>query len=276
MHTYWMASHTSVRIAVLVALVWPADRPALAQATSRPVASPREASPSLARTPWGDPDLQGTWDFTTITPLQRPANLAGKEFLTESEAAELEKNINQQRFQIEDTSPGSLGEGMFRRPWRATAPARCRSPDSATQPTGEGPSGHSTCNRQRHGDPCRASRRPYHWCSRRDEVGAADDRVLGDGRPHRRDPDCRRVDRFARCSRCLAARRDRRHRIHREPWPGEGRHVPRAGRDGRPPLALEQSKRPRPRLLGAPHERGETMANRVPAGSDRRVKAARC
>ena len=46
-----------------------------------------------ARTPWGDPDLQGTWDFTTITPLQRPAELAGKEFLTESEAAALEKQI---------------------------------------------------------------------------------------------------------------------------------------------------------------------------------------
>ena len=62
-----------------------------------------------ARTPWGDPDLQGTWDFTTITPLQRPAELAGKEFLTESEAAALEKQINQQRVQTEETSPGALG-----------------------------------------------------------------------------------------------------------------------------------------------------------------------
>ena len=31
---------------------------------------------NVPRTPWGDPDLQGTWDFTTITPLQRPAVLA--------------------------------------------------------------------------------------------------------------------------------------------------------------------------------------------------------
>jgi hypothetical protein len=61
------------------------------------------------RTPWGDPDLQGTWDFTTITPLQRPAELAGKAFLTESEAAALEKQINQQRVQTEETSPGALG-----------------------------------------------------------------------------------------------------------------------------------------------------------------------
>ena len=64
---------------------------------------------SPPRTPWGDPDLQGTWDFTTITPLQRPPELAGKEFLTESEAAALEKQINQQRVQTEETSPGALG-----------------------------------------------------------------------------------------------------------------------------------------------------------------------
>ena len=24
------------------------------------------------RTPWGHPDLQGTWDYRTITPLERP------------------------------------------------------------------------------------------------------------------------------------------------------------------------------------------------------------
>jgi hypothetical protein len=64
---------------------------------------------SAARTSWGDPDRQGTWDFTTITPLQRPANLAGKEFLSEIEAAALEKQINQQRFDTEAASPGSLG-----------------------------------------------------------------------------------------------------------------------------------------------------------------------
>jgi hypothetical protein len=64
---------------------------------------------SPSRTPWGDPDLQGTWDFTTITPLQRPPELAGKEFLTEREAAALEQQINQQRVQTEEASPGSLG-----------------------------------------------------------------------------------------------------------------------------------------------------------------------
>ena len=39
------------------------------------------------RTPWSDPDLQGIWDFRTLTPLERPSELAGKEFLTDEEAA---------------------------------------------------------------------------------------------------------------------------------------------------------------------------------------------
>ena len=38
-------------------------------------------------TPWGDPDLQGIWSYATITPLQRPDALAGREFLTDEEVA---------------------------------------------------------------------------------------------------------------------------------------------------------------------------------------------
>ena len=33
------------------------------------------------------PDLSGTWSFSTLTALERPAEFAGKEFLTEAEAA---------------------------------------------------------------------------------------------------------------------------------------------------------------------------------------------
>ena len=39
------------------------------------------------RTSWGHPDLQGIWSTATITPLERPAELAGKEFFTEQEVA---------------------------------------------------------------------------------------------------------------------------------------------------------------------------------------------
>ena len=35
----------------------------------------------------GRPDLQGTWGFRTITPFQRPSELAGKKTLTAEEQA---------------------------------------------------------------------------------------------------------------------------------------------------------------------------------------------
>jgi hypothetical protein len=40
---------------------------------------------TLARTPWGDPDLQGIWSYATLTPLERPTAMAGREFLTDDE-----------------------------------------------------------------------------------------------------------------------------------------------------------------------------------------------
>ena len=42
-------------------------------------------------TPWGAPDLQGVWDFRTITPLQRPEDLGDQAFLTQEEAAQREQ-----------------------------------------------------------------------------------------------------------------------------------------------------------------------------------------
>ena len=42
------------------------------------------------RLPDGAPDLQGVWDFRTLTPLQRPEDRAGQAELTAEEAAEVE------------------------------------------------------------------------------------------------------------------------------------------------------------------------------------------
>src|SRR2546428_7261393 len=44
-----------------------------------------------ARTPDGHPDLQGTYDLATLTPLERPAG--AKAVLTSEEAAKLEKDV---------------------------------------------------------------------------------------------------------------------------------------------------------------------------------------
>src|SRR5437867_1772808 len=91
-HAYVLAA------AITVALLAPA--PAAAQAASKATAK-QSAAKTLTppRTRWGEPDLQGIWDFATITPLERPAELAGKEVLTEQEAAEFERQTLQRRNQ---------------------------------------------------------------------------------------------------------------------------------------------------------------------------------
>jgi len=51
---------------------------------------PGDSSTSL-ETPWGEPDLQGIWTSDSEIPLQRPAKYANREFLTDEERAELDK-----------------------------------------------------------------------------------------------------------------------------------------------------------------------------------------
>ena len=44
----------------------------------------------------GQPDLQGVWDISTVTPLERPEEFAGKAFLTEQEARDYERRTLQE------------------------------------------------------------------------------------------------------------------------------------------------------------------------------------
>ena len=55
-------------------------------------AGPAGAQDAL-RTAWGAPNLQGVWDFRTITPLERPEELGDQEFLTAEEAARAEQEV---------------------------------------------------------------------------------------------------------------------------------------------------------------------------------------
>jgi hypothetical protein len=54
----------------------------------RPAGGAAAAAYAVPRTPWGHPDLQGIWNNGTSTPLERPAEFAGREFLTDEELAE--------------------------------------------------------------------------------------------------------------------------------------------------------------------------------------------
>jgi len=62
----------------------------------------------------GQPDLQGVWTNATITPFERPAQLAGKAYLTEQEAAELEK---QSALSKVDRPPGAGDVGNYNQVW---------------------------------------------------------------------------------------------------------------------------------------------------------------
>ncbi len=66
------------------------------------------------RTSWGEPDLQGIWDFATITPLERPSELAGKDVLTEQEATEREEQATQRRV---DRPPKPGDTGSYNQFW---------------------------------------------------------------------------------------------------------------------------------------------------------------
>jgi len=52
---------------------------------------PAEAQDNAPRTTWGKPDLQGVWDFRTITRMERPEEYGEREFLSPEEAAALDQ-----------------------------------------------------------------------------------------------------------------------------------------------------------------------------------------
>jgi len=51
-------------------------------------ASGQSRTPAIPHTADGRPDLQGTWDFAQLTPLERPSEFAGKDDVTEAEVEE--------------------------------------------------------------------------------------------------------------------------------------------------------------------------------------------
>src|SRR5437868_3059024 len=67
-----------------------------------------------SRTPDGQPDLQGVWTNNTVTPLERPKGLAGKEFYTDEELAANQKKERQRLDQnLEEgrpTEPGTAAD----------------------------------------------------------------------------------------------------------------------------------------------------------------------
>ena len=88
--THRLVAHGS-RLAAAAAVAWLGLAPVAGQDTPR--------------TAWGDPDLNGVWSYASLTPLQRPDSLEGREFYTDEEAAERNASVHIDR----PPRPGDVG-----------------------------------------------------------------------------------------------------------------------------------------------------------------------
>jgi hypothetical protein len=95
-------------VGVVLVVVW--LMPVILAAQTRPAApaatSSAPAKAWTARTPDGQPDLQGFWTNSTYTPLQRPDNVG--EFFTPSQALEMMKRAASE--ESEQTEPGTIAD----------------------------------------------------------------------------------------------------------------------------------------------------------------------
>ncbi len=76
---------------LLVAAVTVFLTPSILVGQSGSAVAPPAKPYTTPKTPWGEPDLQGTFSNRTITPFERPANVNGREFYTAEEVAAIEK-----------------------------------------------------------------------------------------------------------------------------------------------------------------------------------------
>ena len=84
-----------------------AQTPAAAAAPTSP------AKAKVPRTPWGDPDLQGTWDYRTVTPLERAREFGTREFYKEEEKKAIEDRAGRRM----DTVPEKITPGLNHAQW---------------------------------------------------------------------------------------------------------------------------------------------------------------
>jgi hypothetical protein len=75
---------------VTVAMAAAAVSAAISVPLTRSSAQAPAASGTALKTPWDEPDLQGTWTDEFDTPLQRPARYANQEFFTAAQRQELD------------------------------------------------------------------------------------------------------------------------------------------------------------------------------------------
>jgi hypothetical protein len=81
---------------------------ALALFAATALSAQNKAARKMLRTADGHPDLQGIWNNSTRTPLERPAEFAGKPTVTDAEAKDWEQKEHQAWQELDGTSEGPL------------------------------------------------------------------------------------------------------------------------------------------------------------------------
>lgn len=117
-----MSRRLPARVGVLTAMAVllvqaPGAAEQVAAGAAQGASAPATTNVTPPRTPWGDPDLQGVYTFSTRTPLERPSAQADRATYTEAERAELEERVQREREEREagptdpDRPPG--GYNLF-------------------------------------------------------------------------------------------------------------------------------------------------------------------
>src|SRR5262245_41836955 len=97
-----MGTRGTALAASLMAVAGLSSGVASAQAPARKAA---ETAPfKQTRTSWGDPDLQGVWDYRTITPMERRPEFGDRALYTDEEIAQLEGRAKKRMDEAPDTT----------------------------------------------------------------------------------------------------------------------------------------------------------------------------
>jgi hypothetical protein len=98
-----------VGLATLIAVVWLVQLPLAGQAPAARGKAGTSTSTPL-RTPDGQPDLQGIWNNTVTTPLERPSAVAGTKEYSDEELAKVTTALKRARDDRNrrDQSPGAV------------------------------------------------------------------------------------------------------------------------------------------------------------------------
>jgi hypothetical protein len=120
---------TTVTLGLAIAITAPLFSQTTGQAAAHSKRTPEATIPRVAG---GHPDLTGIWVNSTITPLERPDELAGKATMTDAEAREYEKKdieVNTLDSDVESSfnkRTGGPGVGAYNNSWtdRGTELAR--------------------------------------------------------------------------------------------------------------------------------------------------------